>query len=133
MRRAAFRDQGGQGLIGLLIVAVIIGYLWVGGSKNMLSLPSGASPASNSVKALPKPVQTMPDLAGKNTFKMTAEEVKKAVAQFQVTKSGNPRDLSELHLETGLDLKKDPWGGQYFVDSGWLKCTGNPKLAEKVW
>ncbi|TPW01727.1 MAG: hypothetical protein FD129_3307 [bacterium] len=133
MRRIPRRDRRGQGLIGLLLVVIIIGYLWVGGGKNALQLPAAATPASHSVKSLPKPVQNLPTMAGNSTFKMTAEEIKKAVAEFQLMKGGLPRDLAELHRETGIDLKMDPWGGQYYVHQGWLRCTGNKQLTEKVW
>ncbi|MBI3892766.1 MAG: hypothetical protein HY303_14685 [Candidatus Wallbacteria bacterium] len=123
MRR--FSSRKGQGFIGLLVAVVIVGYLWKTG------VLSGFKPAT--VATQPAPVQALPDTAALNTFKMTADQVKSAVADYQIKKSGLPRDLADLHAETGVDLMKDPWGGQYYVQQGWLRCTGNPKMAEKVW
>lgn len=119
------RDRGGQGLIGLVVTMLIIALLY---HQGLLKLPKPASKED-----LAPPVQQMPETAGLNAFKMAANQVKSSVSHYQMNKPGVPKDLDELHRETGLDLMKDPWGGRYYVQQGWLKCTGNPKVAEKVW
>ena len=143
MTRKLRVDRRGQGVIALLLVAVTVGYLYksgllkMGGSEQQAPLDiHQAQSAPRPVvqpQASPPPQQAVPVTAVENTFKITAQEVRSAVAVYQMQKSGLPSDLAELHRETGLDLKLDPYGGQYYVKDGWLKCTGNPKLYEKVW
>lgn len=127
MHRQSISSKHGQGLIGLLVVIVIIGYLYNQGLLKDVLKPS--TPAN-----LPKAQAELPDLARNGTFKSTAQQVRAAVVQFQA-EGGNrlPQDLAELHRATGLDLMKDPWEGHYYVEQGHLRCTGNPNISEKVW
>ncbi|MBI4866725.1 MAG: hypothetical protein HY816_07210 [Candidatus Wallbacteria bacterium] len=121
-----WRNRKGQGFIGLLLVVIIVGYLWKSGVVS-----SGLKPQT--MENQPVALQGLPEAGAMNTFKMAAQQVKNAVADYQMKKSTLPRDLADLHAETGVDLMKDPWGGQYYVQQGWLRCTGNPQAAEKVW
>lgn len=119
------RNRRGQGMIGLLMVVLTVAYLWKSGSLGLIKPASKAD--------LPPQQAQLPELAVANTFKMTAQQVRNSVDDFKQKHYREPKDLAELHRETGLDLKLDPWGGRYYLQKGWLKCTGNATLAEQIW
>ncbi len=125
------RSRGGIGLIGLLLAALIVAYMVKNGMIDLggTSKKTGKKPAADARTIAPG----IAAAAGKSVFKTTAGMVKKAVSSFEMQQSRKPKDLAELHRMTGLDLRKDPWGGHYYVKKGWLRCTGNEDIYEKVW
>ena len=118
--------RAGDGLIGMLLVMLVIGFLMV---KYMDVL----FPAKTGKKSVEKVTREMPEEARRAMWSMMVMQINGSVTMFENTKSRKPVSLDEL-AATGLDtLSPDPWGGKYYLQKGWLRCTGNPNKYEKLW
>ena len=117
------RRRPGYTIISLLVVVVIIALLWTRGAQTYFTpAPSVPSAAAAS----------LPDESKIQVFKMTCDQARTAAAMEEAQNSTRPRTWNELQ-KFGLDASvRDPWNGNYYLKDGWIRCTGNPKAAEKL-
>lgn len=115
------RDRRGWGILVVLIAMLIAGYLFVKQAQVMLPAKGGRTTGT-----------ALPDQARIETFKLTAMMVRNAIAMHQASTGKTPSKWDEL-ASLGIDTRqKDPWGGAYYLQSGRLRCTGNPKVSESL-
>lgn len=120
MRRS--RSRSGWTILVMLIGALAVGWFY----SRQLGLH--AKPAAPGEKAT---TQTA-DTARNSAWKLVVQQVGNAIAQIDAEGKPRPRTWQELG-NFGIDhLRKDPWGGRYYLKDGYIRCTGNPQVSAKL-
>lgn len=123
------RSRPGYTLVGTLVVVVILGYLY---TRQMAAVVKPRSTAVSKVD--PKVAAAMPDEARLAVFRTVCEQVRTAVSMYENVNGEGPKprswaDLAKMGMNTSM---RDPWEGQYYLKDGFIRCTGNPKVWEKL-
>ncbi len=117
------RRRSGYTIIGLLVVVVIIALLWKSGIGTYFK------PAATVNE---KAVAKLPDEASKQMFHLMCDQARTVASMIETQGGPKPRTWMDLR-KAGLEaMGKDPWGGEYYLKDGYVRCTGNPKIWEKL-